>query len=182
MTGNDLNPLSYLVLALVGRGGAGPHDLVDMMRRGGRLYWSAAPSKLYAEPKRLAARGYLTAETAPGRTGPRTVYRLTAQGERAVAAWIAAPSRFPRLQHEAVARLLAADLGDDEDLRRSLSAMRAEVDELEALLAENRARAGALPHRARYLRLVGDLGERLLRAHREWLDEVEAELGTGTGP
>jgi PadR family transcriptional regulator, regulatory protein AphA len=178
VTGDDLNPLSYLVLALVGRGGAGPHDLVDMMRRGGRLYWAAAPSKLYAEPKRLAARGYLTATPAPGRTRERTVYHLTPAGREAVARWIASPSRFPRLQHEAVARLLAADLGDEADLRDSLGAMRVEIDELEALLAENRAQAGALPHRARYLGLIGDLGTRLLRAHREWLDEVERELGT----
>jgi len=179
---NDLNPLSYLVLALVGRGGAGPHDLVDMMRRGGRLYWSAAPSKLYAEPKRLAARGYLTSTAAPGRTRSRTVYHLTEAGREALARWIATPSRFPRLQHEGVARLLAGDLGDEEALRASLAAMRAEIDELEALLRENRERAADLPHRARHLRLVGDLGDRLLRTHREWLDEVERELGGHPSP
>jgi hypothetical protein len=45
------------MLALIGRGGAAPHDLVDMVRRGGRLYYAAAPSQIYAEPKRLEELG-----------------------------------------------------------------------------------------------------------------------------
>jgi len=54
----SLNPLSFVVLALVGDGGAGAHDLVQMMRQGGPVYWGGAPSRLYSEPKRLAKLGY----------------------------------------------------------------------------------------------------------------------------
>lgn len=175
----DLNPFSYVVLALVGRGGAGPHDIVDMMRRGGRVHWAAAPSKIYAEPKRLAGLGYLEAQKAPGRTRDRTVYTLTDRGEEALRTWLAEPSGFPRIQSEAIVRLLAGDLGDEAALRASLVAMRLELDELDDLLAASRARAAELPHRERYLRLIGSLGQRLVDAHREWLDEVEAELGGG---
>ena len=35
-----------------------------------------------------------------------------------------------------------------------------------------------LPHRERNLRLVNSLGAKLVAAHDEWLDEIEAELGT----
>jgi DNA-binding PadR family transcriptional regulator len=173
----DLNPFSYVVLALVGRGGAGPHDIVDMMRRGGRLHWAAAPSKIYAEPKRLAGLGYLEAAKAPGRTRERTVYSLTARGEEALRAWVAEPSAFPRVQSEAVVRLLAGDIADPAALVGSLVAMRAELDELDALLRASREHAGALPHRERYLRLILSLGQRVVDAHRAWLDDVEAELG-----
>ena len=41
------------------RGGAGPHDLVRMVRQG-RVYESAAESQYYAEPKRLELLGYLS--------------------------------------------------------------------------------------------------------------------------
>lgn len=181
MPAADLNPFSYVVMALVGRGGAGPHDIVDMMRRGGRVHWTAAPSKIYAEPKRLASLGYLEAQKAPGRTRERTVYSLTDRGERAVRDWLAEPSGFPRIQSEAIVRLLAGDLGDDASVCASLTAMRADLDELDALLAASRARARELPHRERYLRLIGSLGQRLVDAHRAWLDEVEAELGGPNG-
>ena len=44
-----------LVHAREKAGGASPHDLVDMLRRGGALFYAAAPSQLYAESHRLAA-------------------------------------------------------------------------------------------------------------------------------
>ncbi len=63
----ELTPFSYAVLALVGEGGAGPHDIVRMMRQG-RMYWSAAESHYYAEPKRLEGLGYLVSRKEPGRS------------------------------------------------------------------------------------------------------------------
>jgi DNA-binding PadR family transcriptional regulator len=178
---DDLNPLSYVILGLVGRGGAGPHDIVDMIRRGGRLHWAAAPSKIYAEPKRLAALGYLESREEAGRTRPRTVYSLTPAGERALAAWIARPTAFPRIQSEAAVRLLAGDIGDPDALRDSLVAMRAEIAELRGALEESRQAAAGLPHRMPYLRLIDSLGRRVLDAHDGWLDEVERELGAARG-
>ena len=34
MSTASLTPFSYVILVLVGEGGAGPHDLVRMMRQG----------------------------------------------------------------------------------------------------------------------------------------------------
>jgi DNA-binding PadR family transcriptional regulator len=172
-----LKPWSYVVLALVGAGGAGAHDLVDMLRRGGRLLYAAAPSQLYAETKRLAGLGLLDARTEPGQTRPRTVYTLTAAGRTALVDWLARPAPFPRIQSEANVRLLAGDLIDDAAIVRSLEGLRAEARELEAVVEENERRAERLPHRARYLRLSHSLSRRLLQAHLEWLDEVRATLG-----
>jgi PadR family transcriptional regulator, regulatory protein AphA len=172
----DLKPWSYVVLALIGEGGAAPHDLVDMVRRGGRLFYAAAPSQLYAEPKRLAELGYVVAHKAPGRTRERTVYALTDRGREALRGWLAQPAPFPRIQNEANVRLLAGDLIDDATIVASLTAMRAELDELEELVAEGEAAMPSVPHRARYLRLSFSLARRLIAAHREWIDEVESEL------
>jgi DNA-binding PadR family transcriptional regulator len=76
-------PFSYVILALVGRGGAGPHDIVQMMREGA-VFWTTSESHFYAEPKRLAKLGYLTAEKQPGRTRERTHYQLTDTGRQAL--------------------------------------------------------------------------------------------------
>src|SRR4051812_10176237 len=99
-----------------------------MMRRG-VPYWATSPSHYYAEPKRLARLGYLDAEQTEGQTRPRTHYTLTAKGREALAEWAREPASFPRVQTEAVVRLLAADVvGDDAAIAAGLTAMRAELD------------------------------------------------------
>jgi PadR family transcriptional regulator, regulatory protein AphA len=174
----ELTPLSYVVLALVGRDGAAPHDLVRMARGGQRLYYAGAESKIYEQPKRLERLGYLRAEKRPGKTTERTYYTLTENGLAALREWHAQPSSFPRIQSEAAARVLSSDLAEDERVvGESLSAMRDEIAELSAGIDEDERRAPAIPHRQRQLKLVRSLGRRLLEAHLEWIDEVERELG-----
>lgn len=179
----DLNPLSYVVLALVGDGGAGAHDLVQMMRQGGPVYWGGAPSRLYAEPKRLARCGYLRARGASGRTHPRTVYTLTASGRNALREWLAAPARFPRIKNEAHLRLLAGDLLSDQEIVESFRGMLPELDRLESSVQEMYEQADRVPHRARYLRLSHEYARKLVKLHRQWVADVERELADGSaGP
>ena len=162
---------------------AGPHDLVQMARRGQRLYWAGAESKIYAEPKRLEELGYLTSEKMPGKTRERTHYRLTATGVGALQKWLALPSRFPRIQSDAAIRVQASDLADDPRVvLESLQALREEIGELAAILDESERREPQFPHRRRQLRLLHSLGRRILRAHLEWIDEVEHELGPRATP
>jgi PadR family transcriptional regulator AphA len=178
MSRNELNGLSYVVLNLIGRDGAGPHDLVRMARTGQRLYWAGAESKIYAEPKRLEERGYLTSVKTPGQTRERTHYMLTNKGLAALREWLAEPTRFPRIQSEAAIRIQASDLAEDPSaVVKSLQALRAEIEELEALLDEAEIRHQTVPHRERQLRLLRSLGRRVLRAHLDWIAEVEQEFG-----
>jgi PadR family transcriptional regulator AphA len=177
MSRNELNGLSYVVLDLIGRNGAGPHDLVRMARSGQRLYWAGAESKIYAEPKRLEQLGYLSSEKTPGQTRERTHYMLTEKGLVAMREWLARPTPFPRIQSEAAIRIQASDLAEDPAVVvGSLRALRQEIDELEAILDEAELRHHAVPHRERQLKLLRSLGRRILSAHREWIDEVEREF------
>ena len=79
----ELTLFSYEILGLVGREGAGPHDLLRLARRGRMLAW-AGESQYYTEPKRLAKLGYLSARKEPGKTRQRTVYTLTDKGLQAL--------------------------------------------------------------------------------------------------
>ncbi len=174
--------MSYVTLALIGEGGAAPHDLVDMYRRGGQIYYAVAPSRMYAEPKRLEQLGYVRSEKRPGKTRERTFYTLTERGRDALRAWLREPPSFPRIQNEAVAKLMAGDvLGDDAELLAALLGLRDEIEDQQRKLDEARARLAALPHRRTYLLLIHELGNRFLQLQREWLDDVEAELGGGGG-
>lgn len=175
---SELRDLSYVVMNLIGRNGAGPHDLVSMARRGQRLYWAGAESKIYAEPKRLERLGYLTSEKTPGKTRERTHYRLTDKGLHALQDWLGRPCRFPRIQSEAAIRIQASDLADDPAVvLESFEPLRAEIEELSAHLDASEQREPAFPHREQQLRLLRSLGRRILQAHLEWLDEVEQLLG-----
>jgi DNA-binding PadR family transcriptional regulator len=176
MSSEQLTPFSYAVLVLVGDGGAGPHDLVTMMRRG-RVYWAASESQWYAEPKRLERLGLLRSRKEPGRTRPRTVYELTDAGRDALREWATTPVPFPRIQNEPVVRVLAADIVGDDRALEGLRGLRAVLDELDASLDAAEEVARDIPHRERYLMVNHRLARRIVAAHREWLDEAERELG-----
>jgi PadR family transcriptional regulator AphA len=175
MSTPKLSAFSYRILALVGRGGAGPHDLARMAHRG-RIYAYDAQSQYYAEPKRLERLGYLAARKEPGRTRERTHYTLTDKGLDALREWVPKPTPFPRIDSEGITRVLAADLVGEEAVRESISALHAEIADLAARLDEAEAVAETLPHRRKYLLLNQRLARRLLEAHLEWVDEVEQEL------
>lgn len=173
-----LTPFSYEVLALVGDGGAGAHD-IKLMARKGRIWAWAGESQYYTEPKRLARLGYLAARVQPGKTRPRTVYTLTERGRAALREWARSPVRFPSLRHEVTVRLLAADLVGEAAVLEGLAGLEAQIDEVEQALERGLADADALPHRRKYLLLAGRFGRRWLQLNREWLAELRGEL---TGP
>jgi DNA-binding PadR family transcriptional regulator len=149
-----------------------------MLRRGGDLYYAVAHSRLYAEPKRLEKLGYVTSVKRPGKTRQKTFYTLTKKGLAALRSWTLEPPSTPRVQNEAVPKLMSGDItGDDAGLLEALLTLRPELDAQQARLAEGIKRLEALPHRERYLLLVHNLGNRLIETQREWLDDVEEELG-----
>jgi DNA-binding PadR family transcriptional regulator len=179
MSTPDLTPFSFTLLALIGREGAGPHDLVQYLRRG-RVFASAADSQYYAETKRLAERGYLAAEKRPGKTRERTHYTLTDKGREALRDWAEEPCSFSGIQSEAITRMLATDLVGEARTRKSLEALRGEIDELNAFLDEAELTARQYPHREKYLLLNHGLARAILQTYSEWLDRVERELAPRT--
>jgi DNA-binding PadR family transcriptional regulator len=175
LVNDELTLFSYEILGLVGRGGAGAHDLLRMAQRGRILAW-AGESQYYVEPKRLARLGYLEARKEPGKTRERTVYALTKKGLQALRAYAEAPVHFTPVKSELLLRLLIADLVGEEATRKGISALRDDVQDLLDRLKESEASAEALPHRRRYLLLVSGFLRRLLDLHLELVDQVEREL------
>ena len=177
MSRPELSLFSYEILGLVGRDGAGPHDLLRMAQRGRILDW-AGESQYYVEPKRLAKLGYLDARQEPGKTRPRTVYSLTDKALRAIDEYAGTPVTLTPFKSEALLRLLLADLAGEEVTRESLITLRDDIAELVPRLRESAEAADALPHRRKYLLLVNDFLGKLVDLHEELVDEVERELVT----
>ena len=175
MPGSELSLFSYEILGLVGRQGAGPHDLLRLAKRGRFLNW-AGDSQYYTEPKRLAELGYLSARKEPGRTRERTVYTLTDKGLEALSDWARTPATLTPLKSEPLLRLLICDLVGEEITRQSLSALREDIADLEARLDEAEQAAHQLPHREKYLLLTTEFMRRYLELHQQLIDSVDREL------
>jgi PadR family transcriptional regulator, regulatory protein AphA len=172
----ELSLFSYEILGLVGRGGAGAHDILRMAKRGRILAW-AGESQYYTEPKRLAKLGYLTTQKEPGKTRERTVYTLTEKGLEALTAYARTPVAVAPIKSDALLRLLICDLVGEEVTREGLATLRDDIADLQERLDESEETAGRLPHREKYLLLVVAFLRRVLDLHLDLVDEVEQEFG-----
>jgi DNA-binding PadR family transcriptional regulator len=174
----ELSLFSYEILGLVGRRGAGAHDLLRMARRGRMLDW-AGESQYYVEPKRLAKLGYLDARKEPGKTRERTVYTLAEKGMEALREYARTPVRFTPVKSDPLLRLLICDLVGEPVTRASMLTLRDDIADLMERLDDSEASARELPHRSKYLLLAVDFLRELLELHLKLVDEVEHELDAG---
>ena len=175
MADNGLTLFSYEILGLVGRDGAGPHDLLRLAKRGRILAW-AGESQYYTEPKRLAKLGYLSAHKVPGKTHQRTLYTLTDKGLQALEEYARRPVTFTPLKSDPLLRLLICDLVGEGVTRQSIGTLREDIADLRSRLDDAERTATQLPHREKYLQLVGRFLRGLLDLHLELVDNVEREL------
>lgn len=177
-TREDLTLFSYETLALVGRGGAGAHDLLQMAKRGRFLAW-AGESQYYVEPKRLAKLGYLEARKEPGKTRERTVYSLTEKGLDALREWVRTPVRYTPFKSDALIRLLATDLVGEDEVREGFAGLGADLEDMRSRVQEAAETAKTLPHREKYLNLGLHFVEGVIDLYEELLASVERDFDSG---
>ena len=118
-----LTTTSYAVLALLALQPWTTYQLARQTERSLGWIWPRAISRLYEEPKKLAAAGLATSR--PGATGRRraTVYTITPAGRQALAAWLAEPGTGPVLECEALVKIAYADQGTRDGLLANLAAL-----------------------------------------------------------
>ena len=174
----DLTLFSYETLALVGRGGAGAHDLLQMAKRGRFLAW-AGESQYYVEPKRLARLGYLEARKEPGKTRERTVYSLTEKGLDALREWVRTPVQYTPFKSDALIRLLATDLVGEDEVREGFAGLGADLEDMRSRVQEAAETAKTLPHREKYLNLGLHFVEGVIDLYEELLASVERDFDSG---
>jgi DNA-binding PadR family transcriptional regulator len=150
---------SYAILGLLAVKPWTTHELVQQVDRSLRRIWPRAQSKLYEEPKKLVAHGYARASDDSVGRRRRTRYTITAEGRRALAAWLQEPGSGPSLEFEQLLRISFADSGSKADIVTNLDAARAWVlEQNEENLATARAYLegrSAFPERATLNQLAG---------------------------
>jgi DNA-binding PadR family transcriptional regulator len=175
----ELTTTSYAILGLLAIKPWTTYELAKQMDRSLKHYWPRAASRIYEEPKRLAALGL--ADAAAERVGkrPRTVYSITAEGRETLAAWLAEPGGGPVVEFEAMLKVFFAEHATTRDVLANINAVRewaarqnAENVAFARLYTEQ---GGPFPERLAAITLTGrfmtDLAD-VLERWAQWAGEV----------
>ncbi len=178
----DLPTTSYAVLGMLAIRPWTGYELTHQMRRSLDYCWPKAESVLYEEPRRLVATGLARAATEMSEGRRRTRYHITAKGHRALEAWLATEPASPRLEVEPLLRLLYADHGTAEDLRRAVDSFRvwaeARYEGGIAMFRNYLDTGGPFPERLHLQVLFGAFYEELFFLVRRWAAMVDSEVAS----
>lgn len=128
----NLTTTSYAVLGHLALQPWTMYDLAQQMRSNVHFFFSRAESQVYAEPKKLVARGLATATREMTGRRARTVYAITDAGRREFDRWLAEPlsAKGPNIEFEALLRVFLSPLGKREDLLEALGQVRSNLGEM----------------------------------------------------
>lgn len=155
----ELSTTSYAVLGLLALKPWTAYELSQQMQRSMAFIWPRAERAIYDEPKNLVAHGLAKASSEPTGYRPRTVYRITAKGRRALATWLDGPSAPPAFESEAMVRATYAEYGDKDALLRTIDSLRLHAEQLhrgaEAVVSSYLEERAPFPERAHIVALNG---------------------------
>jgi PadR family transcriptional regulator AphA len=123
MSTADLTTTSYAILGLLGIRPWTAYELAQQMDRSLKHFWPRAQSRIYEEPKRLAALGLAKATTDHVGRRARTTYAITPKGRRALQAWLAEPGGGPTLELEALLKVFYGEQATRQDVLTNVEAI-----------------------------------------------------------
>jgi DNA-binding PadR family transcriptional regulator len=127
---------SYAVLALLNLRPWTGYELTQQAQRSLRYAWPKSERLLYSEPKKLVELGYATTHKEQTGNRSRNVYEITNEGRTALEEWTRTRTQPPRMEVEALLRLLFADHGSKHDLARTLDELEADITEHHMAIVE----------------------------------------------
>ncbi|WP_041790436.1 PadR family transcriptional regulator [Microlunatus phosphovorus] len=181
-TAKALTSTSYAILGLLAVKPWTTYELAKQVDQTLSRFWPRTRSKLFEEPKKLAAAGL--AEATASATGRRrsTVYSITPAGRTALARWLTQESVPPLFESEHLLKVFYAENGTTEDVRATLAGLRSWVVEQSRPNVEVGSRylagVGAHPERLATLVLTGRFLDdylELLDRWAAWAEEVVAQ-------
>ncbi len=119
----ELTTTSYAILGLLAIKPWTTYELAQQMERSLNGFWPRAQSRIYEEPKRLAALGLAKATNEMVGRRPRTVYAITAKGRRSLQAWLGEPGAGPQLECEALLKVFFSEQATAQQVRDNIAAL-----------------------------------------------------------
>jgi len=178
----QLTTTSYAVLAQVAVHPWSPYELAQQRVRYFRYVWPRAESAIYREVKRLSSMGLLRARKDYVGRRARTVYSITADGRKALRAWLDTPVSPFAMDFEAMIRLFIAPLGTKEQIVTTLEQVRRDAQEMLAFggaVKQEFLDGVAITQDQVYIRaLAVDFFISLLNTVEGWADRTLEEIGS----
>lgn len=176
---------SYAVLALLHLQPWTGYELTRQAQRSLRYAWPKSERLLYSEPKKLVELGYATSsvEVSSGRS--RNLYEITAAGREALSEWTSTRTQAPRLEIEALLRLLFADHGSIEDVARVLGELGDDIGEHHRAIVELMGTylegGHPFPERTHLSVLFATFQIELFKTIERWIEFARAEIDDWPG-
>ncbi len=171
---------SYAVLALLDLKPWTGYELTQQAQRSLRYAWPKSARLLYSEPKKLVERGYATTYKEQSGNRSRNVYEITSEGRIALEEWTKTRTQPPRMELEALLRLLFADHGSIEDLHRALDELEADIGEHHQAIVELMASyldgGHPFPHRTHLSVLFATFQIDMFKTIERWIDFARDEI------
>ena len=171
---------SYAVLALLDLKPWTGYELTIQAQRSLTYAWPKSLRLLYSEPKKLVDFGYATTYKEKVGKRSRNVYEITDEGRAALKEWMAMRSQPPRIEVEALLRVLFADQGSVEDLRVVLEQLEDDIGErhqaVVSLMASYLEGSHPFPDRTHLSVLFATFQVEIFKSIERWVEFAQAEI------
>ncbi|GAC1504167.1 MAG: PadR family transcriptional regulator [Candidatus Dormibacteraceae bacterium] len=168
----DLGPTAYVILGILHLGPHSGYDIKQLADLSTRHFWATSYGQIYPELKRLTESGLIKPKDASRGTRQRTLYHLTAKGQKALHTWVADPAiENLEIRDEMLLKLFFADAMSGKETARHLDAMRRRHVQMAAGLREHEPMVAAQPHRMKYEVMKFGI------AFHEWCADWYGKLG-----
>ena len=183
MSRTIITPSAYAVLGLLARQPSSGYELGTRAAASIDNFWPLTRTHIYGELAKLEALGYVVGvEVAQEHLPDKRVYSVTAQGERALDAWLADPDPgVPRPRQPMLVKFFFGDRIAPERAAALLARYRTQAlarrDFAATAAAADAAAVAADPDSPRrFGRAAALFGLRRAEADLAWIDEMWAEL------
>lgn len=171
---------SFAVLALLDLRPWTGYELTQQAKRSLRYAWPKSERLLYSEPKKLVELGYATVHTDEQGGRSRNVYTITEDGTAALGGWMSTRTQAPRLEIEAMLRLLFADHGSEGDVLRSLEELESDIGEHHRAIVELMGSyldgGHPFPERTHLSVLFATFQIEMFKAMERWIEFARGEI------
>jgi len=120
----ELSPTAYVILGMVSREARSGYEIKALVDHTTRFFWAASYGQIYPELKRLSEAGLVEGVDAPRGERRRTVYAITAEGEKALVDWLRQPPTTYEMREEGLLKLFFAGALPREEAAQILQSMR----------------------------------------------------------
>jgi len=173
----ELSPTAYVILGMVSREPRSGYEIKALVDETTRFFWAASYGQIYPELKRLSEAGLVEGVEAPRGDRKRTLYAITAEGERELKDWLRrAPQTF-EMREEGLLKLFFSGVLPPAEAAETLAWMRehragvaARLRELEPGASEKRDGGDPFPL------MVLQAGVEFNEWFADWCERMEARL------